>query len=1123
MALRFNSSDVPLATHSAPQPGRGATVRRAKTLTKPERGQAPPPLINPSNNLLLPVPSAAQEPNKATYSNSPWRIFSKVITFWAPSSVLRSMAGLKDANMVQAWREKMALCFIILCMCAIIGFATVGLQQVFCPATTSQTTSSLISLGSTQSQATLAVRGVLYNISASKPTDTVNFYTLAAAMPGQDITPYFTRAASDFPACNGMTFAAATDNPCTGTTCPLPSINAASTYTTLGLQNISAPVGYGWEDIQNVTNYMVLDGSVLNMQPYITLHAKNVSNDNIDQAIRTVLAMDPVGGRDATRMFVNSEELKAAMPCLQQRYIAGHIDKITAGCFVSNLVLYAGLIVILGLVLLRFVMACIFSWFLSHRLAGDPNKAALNRAAISPAVMPGGANVSIDNKTGTAPWTQPGKLQKKNKGGAGALTPSASSSTLNEGAAPILSLAQIGAELFAVCLVTCYSEGEDSLRTTLDSISRTDYSDARKLLFIVADGMITGAGEKRSTPDLCVSLLEADPRFGNPVPMSYIAVGSGAKAENRAMVYAGHYTVAGRRTPTIVVVKCGTEREAATEKKPGNRGKRDSQLILMNFFSRVTYNDRMSPLDFDLFRKINVLMGVTPDFFEVCLMVDADTKVFPASLKALVNCMFHDPLIMGCCGETRIANKRQSWVTAIQVFEYFISHHMAKAFESVFGGVTCLPGCFSMFRLKARKSTGDDWVPLIIKPEIVKEYSQSEVVTLHEKNLLLLGEDRFLTTLMLRTFPNRKMMFLPQARCRTVVPDTFSILLSQRRRWINSTVHNLMELVLVRDLCGTFCFSMQFVVFMDLLGTIVLPIAIVLTYILVIKSALNPPHSFSEAIPLILLVAVLGLPSLLIMLTTRKMVYVAWMFVYLLALPVWNLVLPVYAFWHFDDFSWGETRKVEGEAKDTGHGEGKGASAAASVPLRRWEDWERSRLRKQKREERRRREFARQHGAFTTGNGDHLAPNGYTESTYEGSDRASVASSDDQWGDNVGNYDERGSQFPPPPPGLHALANGNNPYGAGKTIDANDLEAMLDAGWDDQPSPGASTDALHAAPSHNVPPTPDTATTPRGRGGPGGMTSALEEPGWRGHAKKRSGGGTRDYGPLGPLDPGSKF
>ena len=79
--------------------------------------------------------------------------------------------------------------------------------------------------------------------------------------------------------------------------------------------------------------------------------------------------------------------------------------------------------------------------------------------------------------------------------------------------------------------------------------------------------------------------------------------------------------VAGRRTPTVIVVKCGTEREAATDKKPGNRGKRDSQLILMNFFSRVTYNDRMTPLDFDMFRKMQVLMGVTPEFFEVCLMV----------------------------------------------------------------------------------------------------------------------------------------------------------------------------------------------------------------------------------------------------------------------------------------------------------------------------------------------------------------------------------------------------------------------------------------------------------------------------------------------------------------------
>jgi chitin synthase len=61
-------------------------------------------------------------------------------------------------------------------------------------------------------------------------------------------------------------------------------------------------------------------------------------------------------------------------------------------------------------------------------------------------------------------------------------------------------------------------------------------------------------------------------------------------------------------------------------------------------------------------------------------------------------------------------------------------------------------------------------------------------------------------------------MFLPQAVCKTVVPDKFSVLLSQRRRWINSTVHNLFELVFVRDLCGVFCCSMQAVV---VLGTFI--------------------------------------------------------------------------------------------------------------------------------------------------------------------------------------------------------------------------------------------------------------------------------------------------------------
>ncbi|KZT27983.1 glycosyltransferase family 2 protein [Neolentinus lepideus HHB14362 ss-1] len=1141
----YDPSDVPIPTTRAPLSS-AATVRRAKTLTRPERGVAPPPLIH-APATLFPSPSGnVTLPDTRTFN--PWRIFSRIVTFWIPDVLLSSLGGLKDDQTRQAWREKMALCFIITVLCCAVGFATVGFQRVLCPNTSTLTTSRFARKGSVLG--VLGIQGHMFNATSTAATNGVDFPTLIKS-PGQDITTVFQRSARNFPACDNLNFRVALDDPCStanpsSTTCKLGPINSTSTFSALSLQNTSYIVGYDWDQVAELANYMVIDGAVLNMNPYMDLHPHSIPGDDADTAIRTILTNTGSSGRDATRLFYNRADIYKAVPCIIQRYYAGNIDKITPGCFVSQLVLYAGLIVILGLVLVRFVMACIFNWFLSERLAGPPSTMSLNRSAISPAVMPEGANVSIDNKAGTAPWAGPAGQQKKlakqnNKSTKSFAT--ASSTTLAEPtAAPVISLAQIGSELFAVCLVTCYSEGEESMRTTLDSISTTTYSDARKLLFIVADGMVTGAGEKKSTPDICVSLLDADPRFGNPQPMGYIAVGSGAKKENRAMVYAGHYTVAGRRTPTVVVVKCGTEQEAASDKKPGNRGKRDSQLILMNFFSRVTYNDRMTPLDYDLFRKIHTLMGVTPDYFEVCLMVDADTKVFPDSLRYLVNCMHHDQLIMGVCGETRIANKRQSWVTAIQVFEYFISHHLAKAFESVFGGVTCLPGCFSMFRLKVRKSTGDDWVPLITKPEIIKEYSQSEVVTLHEKNLLLLGEDRFLTTMLLRSFPNRKMMFLPQARCRTIVPDTFSMLLSQRRRWINSTIHNLMELVLVRDLCGTFCFSMQFVVFMDLLGTVVLPIAISLTYALIVGMILAPPKTFEEAIPLMLLVAVLGLPAVLILITTRKVVYVFWMLIYLLALPVWNLILPVYAFWHFDDFSWGETRKVEGEGKGEAHGEGHGVFDGSNVPLRRWEDWERSRLRKLRREERRRRDFERNYpSGYVAGDGELLSSRYDTRSQYDGSDTLSIASSeDDHWGGQIGGYNETSSVYPPPPVGLFVPEAS---VSRTSLVDGSDLEAMLEQGFDDpspvqtptrpmppgapryqlsdgqtvytqlqrSTSPGASTPTYVASPM-----SPNRPTN--------GVSSGVNGE-WKTHVKKRSGGKSSGdgYGPLGPLDPGSRF
>ncbi|BGP50264.1 hypothetical protein JCM10450v2_006180 [Rhodotorula kratochvilovae] len=1099
-AQRGTVRDASANPRNSLAPARGLT--RGKTLTRPDRFVAPAPLIAPAGvgkqgkqggtvqtTLVDGVPTlVTKEPWW-----DPWSLFVEVSTFWAPRALLRKF-GMTDPTKQRAWKEKCALCEICLFMMGIIGFITMGLQRTLCPQTGHNSAEHFQRLGSTPGY--VGIKGWNMQVGASTPS---SLSGPANSFGGTDVTDLFDQGDDDFPACDGITRPYATVSLCTSDSQGNASSCALKAPTerylaSLGLTNTTQQVGYDWAQLSNLTNYLVIDGNVLNLTPYTNAHPTPLTNDTVDGLIRSVLADAHGSSRDATRAFYNTADLKKAAKCLEQRYYAGHIDKITPGCFVANLFLYVSLILIMGIVLARFFMALIFSWYLADRLVQKPRN--LKRNVVSPAVLPEGANIDVANTTGAAPWTeshvkrqQTQRLRKGAKRGAAAaekalpvpsaLSEKGAAGDLAQplGADGMISMASIGAELFAVCLVTCYSEGHDGIKTTLDSIASTTYSDARKLLFVVCDGMITGSGEKRSTPDIVVAMIERDPRFGDPLPMSYVAVADGSKAHNQAMVYAGHYTqVAGHRTPIIVVVKCGTPAEA-TESKPGNRGKRDSQMILMNFFGRVTYNDRMCPLDFDLFRKTQSLMGVTPDFFEVCLMVDADTMCYPDSLGYLVRTMQNDNMIMGVCGETRIANKRQSWVTMIQVFEYFISHHQAKAFESVFGGVTCLPGCFSMYRIKARKQDDGDWFPVLVSPAITSEYSQSVVTTLHQKNLLLLGEDRFLTTILLRTFPNRKMMFCPKARCRTVVPDTFAILLSQRRRWINSTIHNLMELVLVRNLCGTFCFSMQFVTFIDLIGTIVLPIAICLTYALIINTIISPPSSFGDAIPLVLLVGVLGLPGILVILSTLKFVYVGWMLIYLIALPVWNMVLPLYAFSKFDDFSWGETRKVAGEAKGADdHGAASGVSAASAVPLRRWEDWEKSRVRKIRRDERRRRDFERQFGSRAVHSQGPSARDG--ASTYAESETASSygGPDEDRWGAQIGAYNEDATTGNVPPPvGLYSVDEIDD---EDETLNQHDLVNVLDGGWDDASPLGS----------------PSPSGTPYGRSNASGYSTPSEQP-----------------------------
>lgn len=457
---------------------------------------------------------------------------------------------------------------------------------------------------------------------------------------------------------------------------------------------------------------------------------------------------------------------------------------------------------------------------------------------------------------------------------------------------------------FVICQVPCYTEGEESLKKTIDSLATLKYDDKRKLIFVICDGMIIGSGNDQPTPRIVLDLLGVDPSI-DPDPLLFQSISEGSKQLNYGKVYSGLYEVDGHVVPYVVVVKVGKPSERS---KPGNRGKRDSQILLMKFLNRVHFDAPMCPLELEICHQIKNVIGVEPQLYEFLFTIDADTEVYPDSLNRLVSAASDDGRIIGICGETKLSNEKDSWWTMIQVYEYYISHHLSKAFESLFGSVTCLPGCFTLYRIRS----ADKGRPLVVSNLVIDEYAEIHVDTLHKKNLFSLGEDRFFTTLLMKHFPHYKTKFIPDATAVTAAPDTWAILLSQRRRWINSTIHNLGELMFLEDMCGFCCFSMRFFVMLDLVGTVILPSTTV--YIIYLIIVVSTGKAAVPIISLVIIGAVYGLQAVIFLLK-REWGLIFWLLIYLMAYPIWSFFLPIYSFWHFDDFSWGNTRVVVGEGK----------------------------------------------------------------------------------------------------------------------------------------------------------------------------------------------------------------
>lgn len=502
---------------------------------------------------------------KKNRSCSLWVTFSYILTFWALPPLLSWMGGMKDASSQRAFREKVSLCFVIFCLCGIVAFLTFFLPTLMCPIRPEEFDSIIKFQEANSGTNFIWAYGRVYN------STLVSSFFLNLQIPAKgDISFLFPNKGK----------------------CGTLSNKTPNVFYRNDLENMfmssSSRLEFDWDDLLTAPGKLVvLNGIVI-----------NITNSNFSQLIDT--------GADASLFFTN-RELMGDIDCLIMNFKVGIISKDTPGCFLAKVILLLSLFTVIFVVILRFVMAVVFNWFLSNRISpknkkSDPyirQKSSATRLASILPTMSGNTSVyfsSSNTSSSSKLFTNITSDQKENIETIHQnRILSLISSNINQSTTSIpTTKIRSQDDMYVLLLVTCYSEGIDAIRTTLDSLAESEYPDGKKLLFVVSDGLVVGSGNSLSTPDILLSLIKEpicfqfSPSTNEPtnVPLSYDSIGEGVRAINGTLLYAGTYTSSLNPTtvaiPIILIVKTGSpdlESESLTSSsKPGNRGKRDSQV-----------------------------------------------------------------------------------------------------------------------------------------------------------------------------------------------------------------------------------------------------------------------------------------------------------------------------------------------------------------------------------------------------------------------------------------------------------------------------------------------------------------------------------------------------------------
>lgn len=182
---------------------------------------------------------------------------------------------------------------------------------------------------------------------------------------------------------------------------------------------------------------------------------------------------------------------------------------------------------------------------------------------------------------------------------------------------------------------------------------------------------------------------------------------------------------------------------------------------------------------------------------EIFVFTDSDCVVEPDAISRIVEVFVQDGDVGAMCGHGRALNSTENLLTKIQDSWYETQYSVKKAFESVYGSVSCISGPLAVYR----RSAIYNYIPAWENDKFLgKEFRfatdrQLTSYVLGNRQIGLKLKRKYADSDFVKDedYPIRdwKVLYCKSARVYTVVPNTMKKLIRQHIRWKKSFLRNL--------------------------------------------------------------------------------------------------------------------------------------------------------------------------------------------------------------------------------------------------------------------------------------------------------------------------------------------